>query len=201
MSVVLKEVSWERMSNSVEKVRARLLRVSHALERGGLPYAIVGGNAVAAWVSRVDESAVRNTRDVDVLLRRDSFAEVIRALEAEGFVHRKVASLGRAGAMDIFLESAGGKVRDAVHVVFAGEKVRPDSIEANADVSASEATGEFQLIALEALVRMKLGAFRDKDRVHLRDLVDVGLVDSTWLERLAEPLRTRLKKILQNPDA
>ncbi len=103
--------------------------------------------------------------------------------------------------MDIFLESAGGKVRDAVHVVFAGEKVRPDSIEANADVSASEATGEFQLIALDALVRMKLGAFRDKDRVHLRDLVDVGLVDSPWLDRLAEPLRSRLQTILEDTDA
>jgi len=201
VSVVLKGVSWERMSNSVEKVRERLLRVSRALERARLPYAIVGGNAVAAWVSRVDESAVRNTRDVDVLLRRDSFAEVIRALEAEGFVHRSVASLGRARTMDIFLESAGGKVRDAVRVAFAGEKVRPDSIEPNADVSASEATGEFQLIALDALVRMKLGAFRDKDRVHLRDLVDVGLVDFTWLERLAEPLRARLQTILQNPEA
>lgn len=201
MKVVLKEVSWERMSNAVGKVRERLLRVSRALERARLPYAVVGGNAVAAWVSRVDESAVRNTRDVDVLLQRDTFAEAVRALEGEGFVHRKVASLGRAGTMDIFLEGAGGKVRDAVHVIFAGEKVRPDSAEPNPGVSESESTGEFQLIALEALVRMKLDAFRDKDRVHLRDLVEVGLVDSTWLDRLAEPLRSRLQTILENPEA
>lgn len=201
MGVALHDVSWERMSNAVEKVRERLLRVARALDRAGLPYAVVGGNAVAAWVSRVDEAAVRNTRDVDLLLRRDVFPEVIRVLEAVGFVHRRVASLGRAGKMDVFLESAGSKVRDAVHVVFAGEKVRTDSPEPNADVAESEPAGEFQLISLEALVRMKLGAFRDKDRVHLRDLIDVGLVDTAWLTRFAEPLRGRLQTILENLDA
>lgn len=61
------EVSWERMIGAVEKVRSRLLRAAAALEAAGVPYAVVDGNAVAAWVSRVDESAVRNTQDVDLL--------------------------------------------------------------------------------------------------------------------------------------
>src|SRR5207248_3972302 len=72
-SVPLGEVSWERMIRAVEKVRERLLRASAALEKAGIPYAVIGGNAVAAWVSRVDESAVRNTPDVDLLLRRQDF--------------------------------------------------------------------------------------------------------------------------------
>src|SRR5271157_3511844 len=55
------EVSLERMVRAVEKVRIRLLRAATALEQAKVPYAVVGGNAVAAWVSRVDESAVRNT--------------------------------------------------------------------------------------------------------------------------------------------
>jgi hypothetical protein len=33
-------------------------------------YAMAGGNAVAAWVARVDRAAVRNTQDVDLLVRR-----------------------------------------------------------------------------------------------------------------------------------
>ena len=41
---------------------------------GNLPYAVVGGNAVAAWVSRVDQAAVRNTQDVDIVLRRADLA-------------------------------------------------------------------------------------------------------------------------------
>jgi hypothetical protein len=40
----------------VEKVRERLRRAAAALEAAGVPYAVAGGNAVAAWVSRVDEA-------------------------------------------------------------------------------------------------------------------------------------------------
>jgi hypothetical protein len=58
--------SLDRMVRAVEKVRQRLLRATAALERAGVPYAVAGGNAVAAWVTRVDESAVRNTRNVDI---------------------------------------------------------------------------------------------------------------------------------------
>ena len=47
---------------------------------------------------------------------------------------------------------------------------------------------------------MKLAAFRDKDRVHLRDLVSVGLVDASWLPGLSTPLRERLALILSSPE-
>ena len=196
MPSALRDVSWERMSNAVEKVRERLLRAAKALANAGVPYAVVGGNAVAAWVSRVDESAVRNTRDVDLLLRRESLDAAARALAAAGFIHRRVAALGRAGEMDIFLDGPDGKVRDALHIVFSREKVYPDSPEPAGDVDESEPAGDFQLVALEALVRMKLCAFRDKDRVHLRDLIEVGLVDESWCARLSPLLRQRLEMIL-----
>src|SRR5438876_2981492 len=76
----LAPVSWERMIRAVEKVRERLLRAAAALQTAGVPYAIAGGNAVAAWVSRVDEAAVRNTRDVDILLRRTDLEAAKTAL-------------------------------------------------------------------------------------------------------------------------
>jgi hypothetical protein len=57
------------MVRAVEKVRERLRRATAALEGAGIPYAVVGGNAVASWVARVDEAAVRNTQDVDILLK------------------------------------------------------------------------------------------------------------------------------------
>jgi hypothetical protein len=47
---------------------------------------------------------------------------------------------------------------------------------------------------------MKLAAFRDKDRVHLRDLLGVGLIDAGWLPRLPDTLRHRLEEILNHPD-
>jgi hypothetical protein len=70
MDVSYGEISLERMVRAVEKVRDRLLRATAALEEAGVPYAVVEGNAVAAWVSRVDEAAVRNTQDVDIAIRR-----------------------------------------------------------------------------------------------------------------------------------
>ena len=188
------DVSWERMSNAVEKVRLRLLRAASALAQVKIPYAVAGGNAVAAWVSRVDEAAVRNTQDVDIILRRADLPAARLALEQAGFVHRHVAG------MDMFLDGPDAKARDAVHIVFAAEKVRPDYLASVPDVSESEETETFRLVSLAALVRMKLTSFRDKDRVHLRDLLDVGLVDGTWLPTLPAPLRPRLQELLDHPE-
>jgi hypothetical protein len=188
------EVSWERMSNAVENVRRRLLRAAHALENARVPYAVAGGNAVAAWVSRVDEAAVRNTQDVDIVLRRVDLSAARKALEHAGFVYRHVASI------DMFLDGPDAKARDAVHIVYAAEKVRADYTALVPDVSEAEETETFRLLSLDALVRMKLTSFRDKDRVHLRDLLDVGLVDAGWLEKVPATLRPRLQELLDNPE-
>ena len=51
----------------MEKVRERLRRAAAALEKANIRYAVAGGNSVAAWVSRVDEAAVRNTQAIDIL--------------------------------------------------------------------------------------------------------------------------------------
>ena len=107
------EVSWERMIRAVEKVRERLLRAAGALDRAGIPYAVAGGNAVAAWVARVDEAAVRNTRDVDIVLRRTDLEAAKTALAGAGFVYRHSPSI------DMFLDGPKAKARDAVHVLFA----------------------------------------------------------------------------------
>jgi len=188
------EVSWERMSNAIEKVRQRLLRAARALEQAHVAYAVAGGNAVAAWVSRVDETAVRNTQDVDILLRRNDLLTARAALEQAGFVYRHAAS------MDMFLDGPEAKARDAVHIVFASEKVRPDYPTIAPDVSESEETETFRLVSLEALVKMKLTSFRDKDRVHVRDLIEVGLVDASWLRRLPDSLQLRLRELLDHPE-
>ena len=186
--------SLERVVSAVEKVRRRLLKAAAALKAAGVPYAVAGGNAVALWVSRVDESAVRNTRDVDILIRRGDLDAARAALESAGFVYRHVAG------MDIFLDGPDAKPRDAVHIVFASEKVRPAEPLPNPDVTESEQTDEFSVLALEALVRIKLTAYRDKDRTHLRDLIEVGLIDADWLSRLPAVLAERLRLLLENPE-
>jgi hypothetical protein len=193
-NIELGPISWERMIRAVEKVRERLQRAATALENAGVAYAVAGGNAVAAWVSRVDEAAVRNTQDVDILIRRSDLDAATTALESAGFVHRRVAGI------DMFLDGPNAKARDAVHIVFAGEKVRPEYSEAAADVSESEAGDRFRILSLEALVRMKLTSNRRKDQVHLLDMLDLGLIDQTWCGRFPSELAERLQHLIDTPE-
>ena len=172
----LKDFSWERMTAAVDAVRERARRIAVALDGAGIKHAMIGGNAVAAWVARVDVEAVRNTKDVDILVRRDDFPRAVKAAQSAGFVYQNVAGV------DLFLDGPEGSVRSAVHVVFAREKVRADYLLPAPDVTESEAGPEFTVAALDALVRMKLTSFRLKDKVHLLDLLDVGLIDESWCE-------------------
>jgi hypothetical protein len=182
------------MVRAVERVRERMHRAALALERAGVLYAVIGGNAVAAHVGRVDESAVRNTPDVDILLRRTDLKAAKAALTNAGFVYRNLQGI------DTFLDGPGAKARDAVHIIFAGEKVRSVDPVPAPEISESEATPSYRVVALESLVRMKLTSFRDKDRTHLRDMIGVGLVDESWLSRLPVELAARLKELLDNPE-
>ena len=45
---------FDRMFSAVEKVRERLDRACQALNSADVPYAVIGGNAVAAWVATRD---------------------------------------------------------------------------------------------------------------------------------------------------
>ncbi len=194
MARILGPFSLDRMVRAVEKVRERLLRATAALEAAQIPYAVAGGNAVAAWVARVDESAVRNTQDVDILIRREDLEKVTVALSSVGFIYRHVASI------DLFLDGPEAKARDAVHVIFSNEMVRDGEALPNPEVTASEMAGPYRILSLEALVRVKLTAFRDKDRVHIRDMLDVGLIDASWGKRFPPLLAERLQELIDNPD-
>lgn len=186
----------DRMVLAVERVRDRLLRTSAALQLAGVPYAVAGGNAVAAWVATVDAAAVRNTQDVDILLYRSDLERAATALAAAGFIRRHVAGI------DIFLDGPDAKLRDAVHVVLAGEKVRPEYATPAPGVSDSVQleNAQFRVVTLEALVRMKLTAFRRKDQVHLQDMLEIGLIDVSWKARYAPELAARLQQLIDVPE-
>jgi hypothetical protein len=188
------ELVLERLVGAVQDVRDRLLRATSALNAAQVPYAVIGGNAVAVWVARVDRAAVRNTQDVDILIRRPDLAAARAALEPAGFVYRHAAGI------DMFLDGAHAKARDAVHVLFVGEKVRPEYVEPAPDVEPHDVAPPFRVLSLESLVRMKLTSNRDKDRTHVRDLIGVGLVDETWPDRLPPELAERLRGILATPE-
>jgi hypothetical protein len=187
-------VGWEKALMAAEKVKERLRRATRALEGARVPYAVAGGNAVAEWVARIDDEAVRNTRDVDLLVRRADFAAVRSALEAAGFVYYHLLDI------DAFIDGPQGKSSAGVHLLFAGEKVRTEDEHPCPELAESERATEFQVVSLLALVRMKLVSWRLKDRVHLLDMIQVGLIDEAWPARLPPPLADRLQSLLDNPN-
>lgn len=185
----------DRMVLAVERVRDRLQRASAALEQASIPYAVAGGNAVAAWVATIDASAVRNTQDVDILLRRADLDAAARALESAGFIRRHVAGI------DLFLDGPDGKPRDAVHILMANEKVRPDYAMAAPDVSESQTIGSFRVISFDTLMQMTLTSFCSEDCMHIRDMLDVGLIDASWPARLPPELASRLQQLIDTPES
>jgi hypothetical protein len=185
---------WARIERAVEKVKDRLRRVTTALDAAGIPYAVIGGNAVQLWVAQVDERATRNTQDVDILLRREDLTRAAEVLGKSGFTYCQVAGV------DMFLDGPEGTPRDAVHVIIAREKIRPTDLSPAPDTDESVVIRDTHALSLEALVRMKLTAFRRKDQVHVQDMLSVGLIDPTWVARFSGELQKRLQELIDTPD-
>ena len=68
------------------------------------------------------------------------------------------------------------------------------------EVDASEATEHFRLLSLESLVRMLHSIFGREEGMHLRDMLDVGLIDDGWIARVPPELAGRLQQILDDPE-
>jgi hypothetical protein len=197
MSETTVTMGWEildRMERAVAKVRDRLLRATKALNEAGIPYAVVGGHAVASWVATIDEGAVRNTRDIDILIRRQDLPAITSAMEKAGFVRGDVLGV------TMFLDGENAKPSESVHLLFSGEKTRPDHVLPAPTIDTVEDPAGFRVTTLDSLLVMKLMSNRDKDRTHVRDLVDLGLVDRRWVAKLPPQLGERLQHILDTPD-
>lgn len=176
---------------AVDRTERRLRRVTAALDSAGIRYAVIGGNAVATWVSRVDPAATRTTKDVDLLVDRATLPAVTRAFEELGFRREDLRGLV------LFVDPEEPSRKSGVHLVWAGEKVRPSYVcEApGLEESVHDRAAGFWVLDLPALVRMKLTSNRDIDRVHVRDLLEAGLVTEAAALRLPETLRARLQEI------
>jgi len=184
-----------RAERAVEKVRERLLRTCRALEGAGVPYVVIGGNAVAVWVGSRDEGAVRNTKDVDILLNRADLSRATEAMAAAGFDAAVVDGI------TMFLDRADPMPSRGVHVVFAGERIKPHDVFAAPEVVKGLRSPEgVDVIELRELMILKLIAFRRIDQVHLADLIKVGLIDDAIADQMPAPLRPRLEEIRANPD-
>lgn len=194
MSVTARHLSadlWDRYVMALDDVTDRLRRITRAFDAEGVEYAIVGGQAVALWVATRDPAAVRTTKDVDVLLRRADLARARAAALSVAMDYFEVQGVG------MFLEQVDPNPRRAVHLVWASEKVRPEYEFPAPEVGDREVPAPGPpVVSLAALVLMKLQANRDQDRLHLRDMIDVGLVGREMLGRLPQGPARRLETLL-----
>ncbi len=184
----------DRMERAVFKVRERLLRATAALNQAGIPYAVVEGNAIASWVATVDAGAVRNTRDVDLLVRREDLPAIEATLVQAGFVPGKLLDVV------MFRDGEEGLPSEAIHLLFAGERTRPDHLLPAPEIETVDDAANFRVLRLESIVLMKLMSNRRKDLVHVDDLINLGLIDASWLAKLPAELAPRLQHLLDTPD-
>lgn len=194
----MQTLSFERAFMAAEQVRERLHRTTAALDRHGVPYAVIGGHAVAVHVARVDRDAVRNTNDVDILLRRDDWAQAVSAMGEAGFEAAEVAGV------PIFVDRDDPSPRRGVHVVFAAERTRAKDAHPAPEITEFEVADEgYRVVSLRALLIMKLTAFRRKDQVHLEDMLELNMLPRELAEQLPPDLRARLDEIRASmrPDA
>lgn len=178
---------------AIQRVQQRLRKVTAALDAAGVPDAVVGGNAVASRVGRVDQGATRATKDVDILVRRTDTPRVSAVITGLGFDDDDLRDRASGAA---FIDPDEPSKESRVHLVWAGEKIRPSYTVLSPTVD--EAVGDpegFFVIELPALVRMKLTSFRDIDRVHIADMLSVGLIDARVRSSLASELLARLAEI------
>lgn len=185
----------DRMERAVQLVRERLDRSTNALESKGIEYAIGGSNATAVWIASVDESAVRQARNVELVLRRDDLTDAAVALESAGFVETNTDKGLR------FLDGPSGKSRDAIEITFGGEPVVGKSPQFLApNPIDSETVDGRRVLRLGSLVQFQLARYRLDDAVDLRDMIDVGLVDASWIASYSPELVDRLQHLLDTPD-
>jgi len=192
--LTLRPDTLDRQVRAVERVRERLLRAASALEAKNVLYAVVGGNAVGGWVAQIDETFVRQTRDIDILIRREDLEAVKSAMTKVGFEYAETSGI------HLFIDGPTGKPSEGVRLLFAGEKGVPEYPLPNPDVTESLPGELFRIVELEPLVRMKLLSNRDKDRTHIRDLIGVGLIDASWPQRFIPGLAARLQGMLDTPN-
>ena len=169
-----------------------LQKLSVPLEQAGVPHELVGGLAVFLHVENADSTHSSLTRDIDVMIRREDLPRVVAIAEKHGFRFRHSAGL------DMLLYGETNSARNAVHLLFSGEKVKAAQLEAHPGIRPVRAGlhgQDFLVIPVLDLVRMKLSSNRDKDRVHVRGMDAAGLITKAVEHGLSEDLRSRLRHI------
>lgn len=186
---------FQKMLDKETKLLKRKLLVTTELNNSEIPYSIIGGNAVNALLTHFSDSYGVSTRDLNVLLRRNDINSVEKVLGEQGFRRRRTI-MG-----DVFLDPNSNKVEDAVHILVALEKVKLSDSVVTPDVDEYITIDNIRYANVNALVRMKLTAYRNKDKGHIDLLIEQGIVTLEEIALLPATLGARLLELFQNHQA
>jgi len=168
-----------------------LRKITAPLMAAGVPHELIEGLAVLVHVEEADPEHSTLTRDVDLMIRRTDLESVIEIASRNGFRFR------HARGVDMLMYGETDSARNAVHLVFSGERVRPTQVVPNPPIQPQTKSihgTEVHVIPVADLVRMKLSSYRDKDRVHIRAMDAAGLITSEVAARLPDELKPRLQQ-------
>ena len=160
--------SWHRALEAAEATERRARRAAALLDGAVIPYALCGGIGSTAWVASMEEEATRSSVDVRIVLRRSDLPRARQVLEGEAFVSTE------QDGWPVFVDGPTGKIRGGVKIVFAGEMLREGDVAPTPDVTESIRAKDFQVLTLEALVRIMLVSNHNEDGMLLRDLMGVS---------------------------
>jgi len=163
--------------------------VERIFSSAGVEYRVVGGLAAYLYVEEVEPDAGRLTKDIDIAVRREDLERIAQAAHRFGLEYR------HAAGVDMLVQSGKPSARRAVHLIFAGEKVRPEYPEPAPELGAYRRLKGLRLIPLEDLIRMKLTSFRASDEAHLKDLDEAGLIPPEMESGLSPILAERLAQV------
>ncbi len=105
-------------------------------------------------VATIDDGAVRNTRDVDLLLAEEDLPQATEALEKVGFVRDMVMETV------VFLDGPNdGKPSQGLHILIANRKVRPEYASPTPTVDRAVEINNKRVVELQALIEMKLNSY------------------------------------------
>ena len=169
-----------------------LHKITGALTAESVPHELIGGLAVLVHVEEADPAQTMLTRDVDLMVRRADLDRIKEAAARQGFRFR------RAAGDDMLMHGPTDSARNAVHLIFSGEKVRPNQMAPNPPIDPEKKRihgKEIMVVPLIDLLRMKLSSFRLKDQVHIQALEAAGLITEAVENKLSQDLLSRLKHI------
>jgi hypothetical protein len=150
--------------------------VERAFASAGLEYRVVGGLAVYLYVEEREPDAGRLTRDIDITVRREDLAAIVKAVEPFGLQYRHVA-----GA-DMLVQAGEPSARRAVHLIFS-------------EIGEWSVISQIRVGAAADLIRMKLTSFRLKDEMHLKDLDEAGVITPQIESALSAIQQERLRQM------